>query len=132
MATGPPLSNPLYNYCISPFEGTFINQTPPVNSVEFLCLCSHILCLFFIYPGGRESSDSPDHASLDIHEEQSTQDSSSGYHSNPDEVNDTQQQQLSSLELENRLLKNEVASLNQEMASVIQRAKSAQDGKIAS
>ena len=36
---------------------------------------------------------------------------------------------MSSLELENRLLKNEVASLNQEMTSVIHRAKSAQDGK---
>ncbi|XP_070578497.1 golgin subfamily A member 5-like [Ptychodera flava] len=35
-------------------------------------------------------------------------------------------QQLSSLELENKLLKNEVSSLNQEMASVVQRAKSAQ------
>ncbi|XP_077996427.1 golgin subfamily A member 5-like isoform X2 [Glandiceps talaboti] len=36
-------------------------------------------------------------------------------------------QQLSSLELENKLLKNEVSSLNQEMASVVQRAKSAQE-----
>ena len=36
--------------------------------------------------------------------------------------------QLSSLELENRLLRNEVASLNQEMASVIQRAKEAETG----
>ncbi|XP_005099211.1 golgin subfamily A member 5 [Aplysia californica] len=34
--------------------------------------------------------------------------------------------QFSSLELENRLLRNEVASLNQEMASVIQRAKEAE------
>ncbi|XP_006812377.1 golgin subfamily A member 5-like [Saccoglossus kowalevskii] len=36
-------------------------------------------------------------------------------------------QQLSSLELENKLLKNEVSSLNQEMASVVQRARSAQE-----
>ena len=78
--------------------------------------------------GANEGSDSPDHASLDIHEEQLAQDSSSGYHSNPEENNGTQQQ-LSSLELENRLLKNEVASLNQEMTSIIHRAKSAQDGK---
>jgi hypothetical protein len=38
-------------------------------------------------------------------------------------------QRLSSLELENKLLKNEVASLNQEMASVIYRAKTAQTGR---
>lgn len=36
---------------------------------------------------------------------------------------------LSSLELENRLLRNEIASLNQEMASVIQRAKDSQTGR---
>ena len=80
------------------------------------------------YPEGIEGSDSPDHASLDIHDEQMTRESSSGYHSNPDDSSGTQQQ-LSSLELENRLLKNEVASLNQEMTSIIQRAKTAQDGK---
>ncbi|XP_014872310.1 golgin subfamily A member 5 [Poecilia latipinna] len=38
-----------------------------------------------------------------------------------------QSQILSSLRLENQLLRNEVASLNQEMASVIQRAKDLQD-----
>ena len=54
-------------------------------------------------------------------------DSSSGYHSNQED--NASQQQLSSLELENNLLKNEVASLNQEMNSVIHRAKTAQDGK---
>ena len=36
---------------------------------------------------------------------------------------------LSALELENRLLKNEIFSLNQEMASVIQRAKDSQTGE---
>lgn len=36
--------------------------------------------------------------------------------------------QLSSLELENRLLRNEVASLNDEMANVITRAKDAETG----
>lgn len=50
--------------------------------------------------------------------------SSSGYHSNSED-NNQQQQQLSSLELENKLLKNEVSSLNQEMTSVIKRAKDA-------
>lgn len=37
------------------------------------------------------------------------------------------QQKVSSLELENKLLKNEVASLNQEMATVLQRSKDAQN-----
>lgn len=60
------------------------------------------------------------------------QSSTNSVHSNQD--NDTHttgetQQKLSSLELENKLLKNEVASLNQEMASVIQRAKDSQSGK---
>lgn len=64
---------------------------------------------------------------IDMHEDPlGNTDSSSGYHSNHDE--NTHQQHLSSLELENRLLKNEVASLNQEMSSVIQRAKSSQEG----
>ena len=39
------------------------------------------------------------------------------------------EQKVSSLELENKLLKNEVASLNQEMATVLQRSKDAQSGK---
>jgi hypothetical protein len=51
----------------------------------------------------------------------------SGHQSRGDEGH-IQQQQLSSLELENKLLRSEVASLNQEMASVIQRAKDAQEG----
>uniref|UniRef100_A0A3Q1F392 Golgin subfamily A member 5 n=1 Tax=Acanthochromis polyacanthus TaxID=80966 RepID=A0A3Q1F392_9TELE len=43
------------------------------------------------------------------------------------EENSPQNQILSSLRLENQLLRSEVASLNQEMASVIQRAKDLQD-----
>ncbi|KAF6724148.1 Golgin subfamily A member 5 [Oryzias melastigma] len=39
-------------------------------------------------------------------------------------------QVLSSLRLENQLLRSEVASLNQEMASVIQRAKDLQEGEV--
>lgn len=42
-------------------------------------------------------------------------------------VEEPQSQVLSSLRLENQLLRSEVASLNQEMASVIQRAKDLQD-----
>ena len=53
-----------------------------------------------------------------------TADTSSGYHSHDDE----NKKGSSSLELENRLLKNEVTSLNQEMASVIERAKNSQEG----
>lgn len=37
---------------------------------------------------------------------------------------------VSSLELENRLLRSEIASLNVEMAAVIKRAKDSQDGEI--
>lgn len=44
-------------------------------------------------------------------------------------VEEPQSQVLSSLRLENQLLRSEVASLNQEMASVIQRAKDLQDGE---
>ena len=51
-------------------------------------------------------------------------------HSAPDsDPPDDSHTRLSALELENRLLKNEVASLNQEMASVIERAKNSQTGE---
>lgn len=46
----------------------------------------------------------------------------------PPPTEEPQNQILSSLRLENQLLRSEVASLNQEMASVIQRAKDLQDG----
>lgn len=36
----------------------------------------------------------------------------------------------SSLDLENRLLKNEISSLNQEMASLVQRAKESETGAV--
>ncbi|KAM9842006.1 golgin subfamily A member 5 isoform 2-T2 [Aulostomus maculatus] len=45
----------------------------------------------------------------------------------PPSTGEPQSQVLSSLRLENQLLRSEVASLNQEMASVIQRAKDLQD-----
>lgn len=67
-----------------------------------------------------ESSDS----SLAVPQESSRQES----HLPPTE--EPQSQILSSLRLENQLLRSEVASLNKEMASVIQRAKDLQDGKI--
>lgn len=47
----------------------------------------------------------------------------------PPPTEEPQSQILSSLRLENQLLRSEVASLNREMASVIQRAKDLQDGK---
>lgn len=47
----------------------------------------------------------------------------------PPSTEEPQSQILSSLRLENQLLRSEVASLNQEMASVIQRAKDLQDGE---
>ena len=50
-------------------------------------------------------------------------------HSAPEtDAQDGGNTRVSALELENRLLKNEIASLNQEMASVIQRAKDSQAG----
>lgn len=47
----------------------------------------------------------------------------------PPPIEEPQSHILSSLRLENQLLRSEVASLNQEMASVIQRAKDLQEGK---
>lgn len=51
---------------------------------------------------------------------------SNSVHSNHDLESHSNQMTSSSLDLENRLLKNEVASLNQEMASLVQRAKDSQ------
>ena len=51
---------------------------------------------------------------------------SSGYISSQEDVPESDH--LPSLDLENRLLKNEVTQLSQEMTSVIHRAKEAQDG----
>lgn len=47
----------------------------------------------------------------------------------PPPKEEPQSQILSSLRLENQLLRSEVSSLNQEMASVIQRAKDLQEGR---
>lgn len=75
---------------------------------------------------GFEPNDTADLSTNDV---AVNNDSSSGYHSNQEDSGATmQQQQLSSLELENQLLKNEVASLNQEMSSIMQRARDAQEG----
>jgi len=52
---------------------------------------------------------------------------SSGYHSSAEDGS-MLQQQLSSVEVENQLLRNEVASLNQEMQSVIRRIQSSNEG----
>lgn len=53
---------------------------------------------------------------------------SNSVHSNQEtEPHSELQQKVSSLELENKLLKNEVASLNQEMATVLQRSKDSQN-----
>lgn len=59
--------------------------------------------------------------------------SSSGYHSNAEEVTGNSddpnvQRQVVLLERENQLLKNEVTSLNQEMQAVIQRVQHTQEG----
>lgn len=43
---------------------------------------------------------------------------------------DSKSHELSNLRLENQLLRNEVQSLNQEMASLIQRSKETQEGTV--
>ena len=54
---------------------------------------------------------------------------SNSLHSNQELMEShSNQMTTSSIDLENRLLKNEVASLNQEMASLVQRAKGSQTG----
>jgi len=52
---------------------------------------------------------------------------SSGYHSSAEDGS-ALQQQLSAVEVENQLLRNEVASLNQEMQSVVRRTQSSNEG----
>ena len=63
---------------------------------------------------------------MDLADDPETNGSSSGYHS----THDSDEGVVSSLELENRLLKNEIASLNQEMSTVIQRSRTAQEGNV--
>lgn len=48
---------------------------------------------------------------------------------NPIPTDDSKSHELSNLRLENQLLRNEVQSLNQEMASLLQRAKETQEGR---
>ncbi|XP_071355136.1 golgin subfamily A member 5 isoform X2 [Trachinotus anak] len=68
---------------------------------------------------GQDTSESSD-SGLPVPQESSRQEP-------PPPTEEPQSQILSSLRLENQLLRSEVASLNQEMASVIQRAKDLQD-----
>lgn len=48
---------------------------------------------------------------------------------NPTPPHDGKSHELSNLRLENQLLRNEVQSLNQEMASLLQRSKETQEGR---
>lgn len=48
---------------------------------------------------------------------------------NPAPTDDGKSHELSNLRLENQLLRNEVQSLNQEMASLLQRSKETQEGR---
>ncbi|XP_068108367.1 golgin subfamily A member 5 [Hyperolius riggenbachi] len=59
----------------------------------------------------------------DIHDGRASNTSSTSSHSNGDQKS----QELSNLRLENQLLRNEVQSLNQEMATLIQRSKETQE-----
>ena len=55
---------------------------------------------------------------------------SNSVHSNPEIESHDSQMTTSSLDLENRLLKSEIASLNQEMTTLVQRAKEAETGLV--
>lgn len=55
---------------------------------------------------------------------------SNSVHSNQDHEAPPDTHNLSSLELENKLLKNEVQSLNQEMSSIMNRAKESETGSV--
>mgnify|MGYP000446966334 CR=1 FL=1 len=83
----------------------------------------------YIY-SGNDSRGSPtemDMAAL----EDAMQDQSSGNteHTHIEPESHQNVMSSSSLDLENRLLKNEISSLNQEMASLVQRAKESETGK---
>ncbi|XP_071385207.1 golgin subfamily A member 5 [Centroberyx affinis] len=69
----------------------------------------------------KESQDTPESSDSGLAPPQETS------RQEPQPTEEPQSQVLSSLRLENQLLRNEVASLNQEMASLIQRAKDLQD-----
>ena len=88
---------------------------------------------YFVVGSERGSPSEPD-GNVDVAtlaEAMLDQSPSNSVHSNQDqESHDGAQQNLSSLELENKLLKNEVQSLNQEMSSVVNRAKEAETGKL--
>ena len=55
---------------------------------------------------------------------------SNSIHSNQELDSHDNQMSTSSMDLENRLLKNEIASLNQEMTSLVQRAKDSETGTL--
>lgn len=90
----------------------------------FHAFISKYFCVFSFYPY-LVDKETPEHSDsgLAVPQESSRQEPP------PPPTEEPQSQILSSLRLENQLLRSEVASLNQEMASVIQRAKDVQDGK---
>lgn len=109
----------MYKYII-----LFIITVYHLSSKIYSCVNVNDLCVACLHPylattDTPESSDS----GLAVPQESSRQEPP------PPPTEEPQSQILSSLRLENQLLRSEVASLNQEMASVIQRAKDLQDGE---
>ena len=121
------------------FNRNFIDGVPRENHRPVAShMYDHILLInnyiyYFVVGSERGSPSEPD-GNVDVAtlaEAMLDQSPSNSVHSNQDqESHDGAQQNLSSLELENKLLKNEVQSLNQEMSSVVNRAKEAETGKL--
>lgn len=83
---------------------------------------------FFFFPVTSNNSDS----GHEVQEDSSKENVSSGAvpaDHNPAPSHDGKSHELSNLRLENQLLRNEVQSLNQEMASLLQRSKETQEGR---
>ncbi|XP_052270868.1 golgin subfamily A member 5-like isoform X2 [Dreissena polymorpha] len=77
---------------------------------------------------GTDSRDSPTDMNLAALEDaMQDQSPSNSVHSNQELESHDKVMSTSSMDLENRLLKNEIASLNQEMASLVQRAKASEN-----
>lgn len=84
--------------------------------------------MYSFFTEASNSSDSGHEAQEDSSKENVSSNASCTDH-NPVPTDDGKSHELSNLRLENQLLRNEVQSLNQEMASLLQRAKETQEGR---
>ena len=83
---------------------------------------------FFFFTETSNNSDSGHEVQEDSSKENVSSSASCTDH-NPAPTPDGKSHELSNLRLENQLLRNEVQSLNQEMASLLQRSKETQEGR---